>query len=305
MSLIKFNSDSKHYYECTECTYNGTLATIKGLVSRPDKVEGGFGVFEYADLAHTVPRLVADMSRFSLMWEDGENTIVLSSDKQIYRTYFIYDENGYINSEVTGTDVIEDNAILADEGVGRAHQEYAHIDLFDEDGFYLYKVVNGEKVDTTTAEKVAWQAEKDATALASAKEGKISEIANACATAITAGVDVGNHHYSYALTDQNNLYNAMNLATQTGLDVPYHADGENCRLFTKEELVAIYIAAETNATSEITYNNQMKQYINILTDIDDVNAITHGTPLTGVYLDTYNTMMAQAQEIIRRVIGEN
>jgi hypothetical protein len=42
-----------------------------------------------------------------------------------------------------------------------------------------------------------------------------------------------------------------------------------------------------------------------LTDINDVNAITHGIPLTGIYLDTYNAMMAQAQEIIRRVIGEN
>ena len=305
MLLIKFNNDSKHYYECEECSYAGTLATIKGLVSRPEKIEGGFGVFEYTDLVHEDPKLIADMSNFSLFWEDNNDTLIFSSDKQTYRTYFVYDENGYINSEITGTAIIKDNALLIDEGIGRIHQEYAHVELLDKNGFYLYKVVNREKVNTTAEEKAAWQTEKDVAALTSAKDEKVIEIANACATVITNGVDVEGHHYSYALTDQNNLYNAMNLAIQTGLEVPYHADGENCRLFTKEELVAIYVAAETNATSEITYNNQMKQYINTLTDINDVNAITHSTPLTGIYLDTYNAMMAQAQEIIRRVIGEN
>ncbi len=303
MPLIKFNSDSRRYYECDECTFTGTLATIKGLISRPAKVEGGFGVFEYSDIAQTKPRLIADMSRFSFIWEDTESTLVLSSDNQIYRTYFIYNEDGYIISEVTGTQVIEKNALLVDEGTGKAHQEYAHIKLFDENGFCLYKIVNGQKIDVTAEEKAAWQKEKDAEKLKSAKESKIAEISNLCADAIVAGVDVNGSHYSYTLTDQNNLYNAMTLAIQTGLKVPYHADNENCRLFTKEELVAIYVAAETNATSRMTFNNQIKRYINTLTTIEEVKAITLNTPLTGEYLDTYNMIMVQSQRLIEKFIG--
>ena len=384
MALIKFNSDSRHFYDCIECVINDSLATIKGIESHPETLEGGFGVFEYDDISCTNPHLVVDLSDYSLLWKNDKDNLVFSNDKRVYRTYFIYNEDGFITDEKTGVDEIVDGVILEDSGIGREHQEFPHINLYDEDGFYLYKVVNGIKVDTTAAEKKAWLAQftyniyyhynddnfidsaivmkndtpesnyifvreiiskdgvpivsdvlfdedsfylykvvnntitnttvaekivwkqqKVAAKLQKTKEDKITEIANACATAITNGIDVEGHHYSYALTDQNNLYNAMNLAIQTGLEVPYHADGENCRLFTKEELVAIYVAAETNATSEITYNNQMKQYINTLTDINDVNAITHGIPLTGIYLDTYNAMMAQAQEIIRRVIGEN
>jgi hypothetical protein len=147
--------------------------------------------------------------------------------------------------------------------------------------------------------------EKTAKDLADVKEMKEAEISAACAAAIVAGVDVNGSHYSYAMTDQNNISNLMSLAQQTGLDIPYHADGENCRLYTKEEIAAIYIAAEMNVTGQVTYNNQMKQYIETLEDIDAVKAIEFGTPLTGQYLETYNTMMAQAEEIIRHIIGEN
>lgn len=387
MSLIKFNGDSKHYYECAECSSVGTKATITGIASYPENLAGGFGVFEYSDLEYTKHKLVADMSDYSLVWEVADDTLVFSSDKQTYRTYFIYNEDGFITSEVTGTEVIEDNAILEDSGVGREHEEYVHVELFDEDGFYLYKVVDGQKVNTTAAEKTAWvkawvkahtygiyygydddnyvnsaivmleevpegnyvlvreqfskdgiptiedqlfdddgfyiykvvsgevvkttaedkeawEVQKAAEELLAAQEAKIKEISTACSTAITNGVDVNGSHYSYTMEDQNNISNSMNLAIQTGLEIPYHADGENCRLFTKEELIAIYVAAETNLTAQVTYNNQMKQMIEAMTDVEEVNAVEFGTSLTGKYLETYNAMMAQAAEVIKHVVGE-
>jgi len=382
MLLIKFNSDSKHYYKCSECSYNGTKATITGIESYPSSLEGGFGVFEYSDIERKKTRLVEDLSRFSLVWEQDENTLVFSSDKQTYRTYFIYNEDGFITSEVTGTRIIEENALLADSGIGREHEEYEHIELFDEDGFYLYKVVDGQKVSTTAEEKAAWvkehtysiyygyndnnyvdsaiavlediteekhifvrkqfsskgipviedklfdedgfyiykvvenkvvettaedkqawREEQAAAQLLSAKEAKIAEISRQCAKATTDGVTVNGAHYSYQLTDQNNLSNAMNLAIQTGLDVPYHADTENCKLYTKEELTTIYIAAELNVTGQVTYNNQMKQYIYTLATVEEVNAVQYGDELKGEYLETYNVMMKQAEEVIKKLVN--
>lgn len=382
MSLIKFNSDSKHYYKCSECSYSGTKATITGIESYPSSLEGGFGVFEYSDIERKKTRLVEDLSRFSLVWEQDENTLVFSSDKQTYRTYFIYNEDGFITSEVTGTRIIEENALLADSGIGREHEEYKHIELFDEDGFYLYKVVDGQKVSTTAEEKAAWvkahtysiyygyndnnyvnsaiavlediteekyifvrkqfssrgipviedklfdedgfyiykvvenkvaettaedkqvwREEQAAAQLLSAKEAKIAEISRQCAKATTDGVTVNGAHYSYQLTDQNNLSNAMNLAIQTGLGVPYHADTENCRLYTKEELTTIYIAAELNVTGQVTYNNQMKQYIYTLATVEEVNSVQYGDELKGEYLETYNAMMKQAEEVIKKLVN--
>ena len=60
------------------------------------------------------------------------------------------------------------------------------------------------------------------------KQDKISELSSACESAIYRGVDLNEKHYSYTLQDQSNLENAINISSQTGLDVPYHADGESC-----------------------------------------------------------------------------
>lgn len=385
MSVIKFNNDPKHFYDCLECSYDGTKATIKELEDRPQDVSGGFGVFEYTDPECTKVQLVEDLSRFSLVWEDDEDTVILSSDTDIYNTYFIYNEGGFVVDEITTKSIFE-TAYLVDSGVGREHQEYPHVELFDEDGFYLYKVVDGElentteedkdewkkqftyniyyaynedgfvdnafatlnevidnvilvrteyskdsvpvvsdvlfdedgfylykvvnnKLENTTEEdKEAWEEEKAKEEeerrkqeLANAKAAKQQEISDACAAAIIAGVDIGEEHFSYDMTDQNNIYNLTNLAVQTNLSVPYHADSQSCRLFTKDEMVEIYTTAELNVTSQTTYNNQMRQYIDTLETIEEVNEVTFGDPLTGEYLETYNEMVSQAEEALKQI----
>ena len=78
---------------------------------------------------------------------------------------------------------------------------------------------------------------------------------------------------------------------------------ENCRLYTKEELTTIYIAAELNVTGQVTYNNQMKRYIYTLTTIEEVNAVQYGDELKGEYLETYNAMMKQAEEVIKKLVN--
>lgn len=231
-------------------------------------------------------------------------TIQFSSDTNVYRVYWMFNDEGYITHQLVTTEEFE-NGIVKAEG-SSADVVYAPYPvLLDNDGFYLYKVEDGAIVDTTAADKAPWAEEKAAEELAEAKSQKTAEISALCQSAILNGVDVNGSHFSYSFADQNNISNMTTLALQTGLAVPYHADGEDCRLFTRDEIVELYVAEETNVTHNTTYNNQMKAYIDSLEDAAVIQAIKYGDPLTGEYLDTYNAMMAQAQRIIDAFIGRN
>lgn len=135
---------------------------------------------------------------------------------------------------------------------------------------------------------------------------KISELSSICENLIVNGVDVEidgvTEHFSYKLEDQSELKSAFDLAIQTGMAVPYHSDGNGCKLYSVEQITSLYIAQQTNLTHNKTYFNQMKMYIGTLEDIEVVKAISYGDALTGQYLDDYNVVMNQAALIIQKVL---
>ena len=57
-------------------------------------------------------------------------------------------------------------------------------------------------------------------------------------------------------------------------------------------------------TSQLTYHNQLKQYVMTLDDPAAVKAITYGQQLTGTYLEQYNTLMAETQEQMQAVLSK-
>lgn len=135
---------------------------------------------------------------------------------------------------------------------------------------------------------------------------KINELSSICENLIVNGVDVefdgSIEHFSYKLEDQNELKSAFDLALQTGMSVPYHSDGNGCKLYTVEQITSLYIAQQTNLTHNKTYFNQMKMYIGTLDDIEAVKGITYGDELIGQYLEDYNMIMKQAALIIQKVL---
>lgn len=133
---------------------------------------------------------------------------------------------------------------------------------------------------------------------------KLQELSKQCQEAIVDGIEYNGEHFSYTLTDQNNISNTFQLAMSTGLSVPYHADGQDCRLYSKEEIMSIYFSQETNVTHHTTYYNQLKQYVLTLTTEEEVNAVEYGQELTGTYLDTYNEIMEQASMIANTYVNE-
>lgn len=141
------------------------------------------------------------------------------------------------------------------------------------------------------------------------KTSKINTFSNTCSMAITNGVDVAFtednvEHFSYSEEDQVNLKEIFDLAVQTNVPMYYHADGEGCKLYTVEQIIAIYTSATTNKMHHITYFNQIRMYINSLETTEEVNAIEYGQELTGEYLQTYNESMAQAQLVLEALLAK-
>ena len=157
-------------------------------------------------------------------------------------------------------------------------------------------------------EKELTEEEKEALAkaeLEQAKKNKIAEMNTACELAIENGISVDDKQYSYTIQDQSNMLNAMNLAKETGLEVPYHANGESCSLYSYEEIASIYMQAQMNLTMKQTYFNQLKLYIESIVDTGEmvnINSITWGMELEGKYLETYNTIIAQSKTIMQKLI---
>ena len=65
------------------------------------------------------------------------------------------------------------------------------------------------------------------------------QIGAACSAAIYAGVDVGGSHYSLTEHDQTELRAQAQAVNEGAQAVPYHADGELCRMYPAAEFSAL------------------------------------------------------------------
>lgn len=118
------------------------------------------------------------------------------------------------------------------------------------------------------------------------KNSKINELSLTCRRTIEAGFDLelrGElHHFSLDTQDQLNLISLSAMA-QTQELIPYHADGEECMFYTAAEINSIVAAATSFKIYHTTYYNALKNYVNALETIEEVSAITYGTPIPEEY----------------------
>ena len=120
---------------------------------------------------------------------------------------------------------------------------------------------------------------------------KKSEVSADCEKAITAGVDVGDNHYSLTVEDQANILAWMPLA-QAGQAVPYHADGQACRIYSAKEFMEVANAAVAYKTHHTTYCNLLMRQIEGMTVANDIKAVKYGvTELAGEYKEQYDVIM--------------
>lgn len=297
--FLKFlNSDKR--YEFTSGGYNIDAEKVKIDSADIPATKGGFIIINDEGIEF-------DYSVYSVPYEKTSEYIIFTSDTKVYYTYLVYDkETTFVTAQVTNNEKTMENAVLQFSGQGKEFVNPEKKVLFDEDNFNIYKVVDGKVVETTADDKKPYMDEKARQEFETALNSKLAEISAASNAAIINGIDLNGSHYSYKTEDQNNISNAVTLANQTKLAVPYHADGESCRLYEPNEITNIYVLEETNLTHNITYHNQLKLYVQTLTTKAEIEEVVYGvTELTGEYLNTYNMIMTQAQEVIRHFIGQN
>ena len=127
---------------------------------------------------------------------------------------------------------------------------------------------------------------------------KKTELSAECEKTIVAGVDVGDAHYSLTIEDQANIL-AWMAVTQTGKAVPYHQDGQPCRIYTAEEFMEVANAAVAFKTAQTTYCNLLMRQVEAMTDVNEVKAVKYGiTQLEGEYAEQYQVIMAS-------LVGDN
>ena len=144
----------------------------------------------------------------------------------------------------------------------------------------------------------------------SIKTEKIAEIKKDCEDYIYAGTSVtysdgATEHFTYNLADQSNISEMFTAIMAGATEYPYHADGEICKIYTKEQIVTIYGTLSLFKTEATTYHNSLKSQINAMTDADAISATKFKeTELTGEYLTNYTAMMASAQTQLNAILAK-
>lgn len=118
------------------------------------------------------------------------------------------------------------------------------------------------------------------------RSSKLNEMSRACRTTIEKGFDLElrgeTKHFSLDTQDQLNLMSLGQMA-QTQSLIPYHADGEACEFYTSSEINEIITAATTFKNYQLVYYNALRSYIETLETMEEIAAITYGTPIPDEY----------------------
>ena len=157
----------------------------------------------------------------------------------------------------------------------------------------------------TVADMVEMVGEDNATEVV--RNAKIAEISAACNAVIVTGVDIQlgeeTEHFNLSIEDQSNIANLFRVVELGGTEFPYQADGGKCRIYTALEIAQIYIAAQTAITSQTTYHNALKAYVQSLTDVEKISAVTYGMNLPKKYAAEMNEKLAVAQAQMEAIVA--
>lgn len=117
---------------------------------------------------------------------------------------------------------------------------------------------------------------------------KVNEMNKICLHTIENGFDVvlsdGEfHHFSLTTQNQLDLIMITALVTSGETSVPYHADGELCKFYSKEDIITISKKATDFKTYHISYFNSLKQYILSLETINEISVVYYGMDIPEEY----------------------
>ena len=142
-----------------------------------------------------------------------------------------------------------------------------------------------------------------------ARVAKIAEISAACNAAIDAGTSVDlpsgtRESFTYTVADQANISEMFTACLAGATGYIYHENNGPCKNYPAADVVAIYGTLSMYKTGQLTYHNQLRQFVNSLTTAEDIQTVTYGQPLIGEYLTQYNELMAEAQTQMDAVLAK-
>lgn len=134
------------------------------------------------------------------------------------------------------------------------------------------------------------------------KNYKLTQVNEACQEDIYAGDEIEINgvprRFTFKLEDQMNLKNLFDIVS-TFPDVqhlPYHVSAQSCEMFSRKDIITVYLTLLIRLTKITTYCNQLNMYIRSLYDKEKMKDITYGMELPEGYLATYNNIIAQSME---------
>lgn len=110
------------------------------------------------------------------------------------------------------------------------------------------------------------------------REAKRQEVGMACTAAIYAGIQVGGSHYSLTEHDQTEIMAQAQTVKEGAAAVPYHADGELCRMYPAAEFAALAQAATAHVFYHRTYCNHLNAWIR-RAGLEELAGIAYGAAL--------------------------
>lgn len=140
------------------------------------------------------------------------------------------------------------------------------------------------------------------------KQEKITELSATCEQTIYNGLELelsaGTEYFEYKDKDQTNIKAMFDAVVLGAEKYPYQSEDGNCRVYTAQDIITLYTSLEGLRTAQLTYYHQLKDLVNTLESVEEINAVTYGQELEGEYLQHYNEMLAVAQEQMQLVLSK-
>lgn len=120
------------------------------------------------------------------------------------------------------------------------------------------------------------------------KTQKILAMNFECEKSIISGFDImlsdgQSHHFSLDISDQVMISKLNDKAISGETVLPWHADGEECKFYNPQDIMAINASMENLITYHTTYCNSLKMYISALDDMDTISSIQYGSKIPVEY----------------------
>ena len=119
-------------------------------------------------------------------------------------------------------------------------------------------------------------------------QSKIDEMSVCCRNAIYSGFSIKlsdgkDYHFSLTMQDQMNISNALLLIYNGEINIPYHADDDFFKYYSKEDMIHIINEANKHKLYHLSYFNSLKKYIKSISSINQVSEIYYGSDIPTNY----------------------